>query len=102
AKGVPVFASDAYTPRHPRAKYKIDDEKLWSIYDELRPHVEDYNRGRLGLKEYLESYGIDGVLGHRSATTPLRLAYLREKGHKIVAPTRKPPAPYPFADSDVL
>src|SRR5690606_35434336 len=104
AKGVPVFASDAYTPRYPRAKYKINDKKLQSIYDELRPHVEDYNRGRLGLKDYLESGGVEGVFEFRSATTPLRLAYLREKGHKIVAPTIKPAPPreYPFADSDVL
>lgn len=103
-KGVPVFAADAYTPRHPRARYKIDDKKLWSIYDELRPYVEDLTGGSLGIKEYLESGGIDEVLGHRIARTPLRLAYLREKGHNIVAPTRKPPAPqeYPFADSDVL
>lgn len=76
---VPVFDADAYTPRQPRAEYKVNENKADKLHRELKPHAEEVG-AYLDLHDKIRKEGINGALENRDIRTTLGLAYLKEKG----------------------
>lgn len=76
---VPVFDADAYTPRQPRAEYKVNENKADKLYRELKPHAEEVG-AYPDLHDKIRKEGINGALENRDIRTALGLAFLKEKG----------------------
>jgi hypothetical protein len=89
---VPVFNADAYTARHPRARYKLDKKKTQKLLTELMPHaktiVED-NHLNNSFSENVENQGVREAIENRTTQAILKTAYLHEKGHPVT-PVMKP------------
>lgn len=76
---VPVFSADAYTPRQPRAEYKVNEKEAYKLTKELRPHSEE-TASYPDFENKIRREGITGALDNRNIRTSLGLAYLKEKG----------------------
>lgn len=76
---VPVFSADAYTPRQPRAEYKVNEKEAHKLTKELRQHSEE-TASHPDFEDKIRREGIAGALDNRNIRTTLGLAYLKEKG----------------------
>lgn len=95
---VPLFDSDVYSPRYPRAKRRINERAARQLEQELRPHLEETNR--IGYRS-LDAHDVardlereqpeDFAEKRNGATAALGLAYLRSKGEKVELPPEGPP-----------
>lgn len=88
---VPVFDADAYTPRQPRAEFKVNENKASKLHNELAQHAKETGSyPDLVLK--ISKEGINGALENRDIRSTLGLAYLKEKGqhHNIIDKYIKP------------
>lgn len=76
---VPVFDADAYTPRQPRAEFKVNENKASKLHNELAQHAKETG-SHLDLVSKISKEGVKGALENRDIRTTLGLAYLKEKG----------------------
>jgi len=76
---VPVFDADAYTPRQPRAEYKVNESKTSKLRNELEQHAKETG-SYPDFHDKIRREGISGALQNRDIRTTLGLAYLKEKG----------------------
>lgn len=93
--GVPVYDADIYSPRHPRAKYEIDNKKFHKLDAELSNHFKRVGSHSSELKDKLERYGPKNTISERDIAPALKLAYLNSKGIDVEdqmmdAPVRHP------------
>lgn len=90
---VPLFDSDVYSPRYPRAKRKINERAYRQLEQELKPHLEATNP--VGYRS-LSAHDVERDLAreqpedfagkNHGAAAALGLAYLRSKGEKVEQP----------------
>jgi hypothetical protein len=101
--GIPVFNADIYSPRHPKARFKIDGKKVRALREELRPYAKRVDGYLSDLEGQLEKDGPDDVRGSSSVASALRLAWLeKERGVKMdegPADASDRAAVYAFRDS---
>lgn len=93
-RGTPVFGSDVYSPRHPRASFKVVPKALKKLREFLSPFAKTTGNYVGNLENELESGPAD-VASKRSVKPALELAWLTEKGLAPEIPMKKPEARYP-------
>lgn len=93
---VPLFDTDVYSPRYPRAKRKINERATRQLEQELKPHLEETNRLELRsfgahevLRDLEREQPEDFAQKRHGAAAALGLSYLRSKGENV----EKPPVP---------
>ena len=79
-KGVPVFGADIYSPRHPRANYKVNAKPLSQFKTWIEPHTKATGGYTGDIESEISEGGVDRALGTHKISRPLGLAYLHEKG----------------------
>lgn len=89
-KKTPVFDADVYSPRHPRAKHEINEKEAKKFGEWLAPHIEATG-GRTYAPDYetIEKDGHEGALDRDTFKTPLRHAFLKERGISFEPVTRE-------------
>jgi hypothetical protein len=93
-QGTPIFNADIYSPRHPRANYKLNESLLKKTVQELLPHAEkvkEENHLRYNLGDQIEKRGASEAIANRSLQAILKAAYLHEKGHSTTPATHEIP-----------
>lgn len=81
--GVPVFAADIYSPRHPRAKFEIHRKGYSKLKEGLEPHIKKLGGYSGDLEERIESGGAKEAFESGNVKPALAHWFLSEKGHKI-------------------
>jgi ADP-ribose pyrophosphatase len=85
-ENTPTFAADAYSPRHPRPNYEINQGKLKELQKELRPHAEMLGRHSYlmnSLEDDIEKQGVQRPLEDHSFVPVMKAAFLASKGIKV-------------------
>lgn len=94
AKGVRAFNADVYSPRQPRARFKVKEKDAQRVFRAVRSVADD-----LDLRSDMDISGMerDG-LSSISANMGIKAAWLRSLGEDIPVQYRDPdPAPVPVA-----
>lgn len=84
-QGTPVFAADAYSPRHPRARYAVNDKRLSAFTKWLEPHVDKTDGYTGDLRDHVNEEGVAGLADHSRLRHALMSAYLEEHGKRVPA-----------------
>lgn len=91
---VPVFNADVYSPRHPRAKFKVHEGKLRAFKDWIRPHAKATDSYIEDLESEINKEGSEAALNRTQKA--LGAAYLKEKGVELPMPMRQEEERYPW------
>jgi hypothetical protein len=99
----PVFAADIYSPRHPRADYKLNEKAARKFHEWLHPHVADAKlHTGSHIDDQIKQGGVDRALTDRMVRTSLGLAFMREKGIPHQLPMRNKGQQYEFTSHPIM
>jgi ADP-ribose pyrophosphatase YjhB (NUDIX family)/GNAT superfamily N-acetyltransferase len=107
----PVFAADAYSPRHPRPRYQLNDKEVRKLQGWLKPHLVDVGENRQGdyshdtsymVPEEVEKSGHQSIADHRSLRAALGKAFLEERGIHLEIPRQKARLYHEWADTPAI
>lgn len=101
-KQTPVFDADVYSPRHPRAKYKVNDKALMRLRNELHDHTKAVGAYFGDADEDVRKEGDEGILHNYKRRRALGLAYLTGQGVQLDRPTRQKPLRHEWAGEKPL
>jgi len=91
-QGVPVFDADVYSPRHPRAKFALNEKKWTNFARDLREHAKlvDKNGADQGIETDLLASGklTDPRYVGDTPNKVLSSLFLKEKGIAVPTQTR--------------
>jgi hypothetical protein len=93
-RGVRAFNADVYTPRQPRARFKVTDKNASRVIKVIRGVADDLGfEGRLDTSD-LATQGASAI----SSNVAIKAAWLRDQGETLPVQYRDPdPAPVPVA-----
>jgi GGDEF domain-containing protein len=100
--GTPVFSADVYSPRHPRASFRVEPKAARAIVKELAPFAKETGAYLSDIEGEIERRGAAGAIQERSIRPALELAYLREKGVEVEKPIRDAQLSHHLSDMPAL
>lgn len=81
AKGTPVYEADIYSPRHPKASYRINQREHKAFKAWAAPHAKRMgDHSFSSFEDEMERGGADRVMDTRSLRAVMGLGYLEENG----------------------
>jgi hypothetical protein len=99
--GTPVFASDIYSPRHPRAHWKLDDKALGKLRAQLGASAKESGGYVSDLSDRLEKYGVQGAL-ERAPRAAFEHLFLKERGELPETPMQPARLEHSFLEMPAL
>jgi ADP-ribose pyrophosphatase YjhB (NUDIX family) len=99
-KHTPVFDADVYSPRAPRAKYRVNEKALKQFKTWLKPAADHLSDGRrtplYNVSDQVNERGHMGALDDHDTKHVLQLAWLNENGVQIPKMAREKNLDFPW------
>lgn len=98
----PVFDADIYSPRQPRAEYKINDKKMSKFIQSVKPHYDASGQdNQRSIAEEFKRYGPSLTRG-TYYTHGLKHMFLKETGHEVPEIMKDAPIGNPWVKEPAL
>ncbi len=81
----PVFDADVYSPRHPRASYKVNEKAATKLRAYLAPHAKllEHTGAVYSMDDDIKAGGVERAVDSNGLKDVMGAAYLSERGHAI-------------------
>lgn len=103
AKGTPVYEADIYSPRHPRASFRVNAKEQKAFKAWAEPHAKKMGPHSFSnFEDEMERGGADRVMDSRSLRAVMGLGYLEENGRAPAIQMRQKPIPADWLAHPIL